>query len=36
LEKLRTLAEQDIIQLENELEEAGAPWTPGRVPTWKN
>lgn len=36
LEELRTLIEADLPALEKELEEAGAPWTPGRgVPKWK-
>jgi hypothetical protein len=35
LEELRTLVEVDLKNLENKLESAGAPWTPGRVPTWK-
>jgi photosystem II stability/assembly factor-like uncharacterized protein len=34
LEGLRVLVEQDLKQLEGELETVGAPWTPGRVPTW--
>jgi len=35
LEKLRTLVTVDLKQLENKAELAGAPWTPGRFPTWK-
>ena len=36
LEKLRTLVEVDLRKLEEDLEAAGAPWTPGRgVPVWK-
>ncbi len=34
LEKLRTLIEVDLKHLEDQLEAAGAPWTPGRVPVW--
>lgn len=34
LEKLRALAETDLRGLEDRLEKAGAPWTPGRVPRW--
>ena len=34
LEKLRTLALVDLKKLEDDAEAAGAPWTPGRVPTW--
>ena len=35
LEKLRRLIEVDLKNLEKAMEEAGAPWTPGRVPKWK-
>ena len=35
LVQLRTLLEQDLPDLETRLEAAGAPWTPGRVPTWE-
>jgi len=36
LEDLRALIEQDLRKLGDELEAAGAPWTPGRgVPRWK-
>ncbi len=36
LEDLRILIETDLASLERKLEEAGAPWTPGRgVPKWK-
>jgi hypothetical protein len=34
LGKLRTLVEVDLTKLEKDLEAAGAPWTPGRVPEW--
>ena len=34
LEKLRQ-ADKDLASLESRMEAAGAPWTPGRVPTWK-
>jgi photosystem II stability/assembly factor-like uncharacterized protein len=34
LEQLRGLVERDLEGLEAKLEAAGAPWTPGRVPTW--
>lgn len=35
LEQLRQLVEVDLKQLEDEMEAAGAPWTPGRgVPKW--
>jgi photosystem II stability/assembly factor-like uncharacterized protein len=32
---LRKLIEDDLVALEDELDAAGAPWTPGRVPNWK-
>jgi len=35
LEKLRQLVEKDLMKLETEMEAAGAPWTPGRIPVWK-
>ena len=36
LEDMRTLIDQDIKKLGDELEAAGAPWTPGRrLPVWK-
>ncbi|MCJ7644515.1 MAG: glycosyl hydrolase [Candidatus Aminicenantes bacterium] len=36
LEELRTLIEVDLKKLGDEMEAAGAPWTPGRgVPVWK-
>ena len=35
LTDLRTLVEQDLEALEQEMEAAGAPWTPGRMPTWE-
>ena len=34
LTDLRRLVEQDLPALEHKLEAAGAPWTPGRVPSW--
>ena len=34
LASLRTLVETDLRSLEGAMEKAGAPWTPGRVPTW--
>ena len=34
LEKLRQ-ADKDLASLEARMEAAGAPWTPGRVPTWR-
>ena len=34
LEKLRQ-ADKDLASLESRMEAAGAPWTPGRVPTWR-
>jgi len=35
LARLRQLAEHDLPALEQELEQAGAPWTPGRLPVWQ-
>jgi photosystem II stability/assembly factor-like uncharacterized protein len=35
LPRLRTLVEQDLVALEDELEAAGGPWTPGRLPRWE-
>jgi len=35
LAKLKSLIEVDLKNLEDKLENAGAPWTPGRVPEWK-
>ncbi|MCH8124974.1 glycosyl hydrolase [candidate division KSB1 bacterium] len=31
---LRTLIEVDLKNIEQNLEDAGAPWTPGRIPRW--
>jgi hypothetical protein len=36
LDQLRQLIEVDLARLEKQLEAAGAPWTPGRIPEWKN
>ena len=27
--------DRDLVRLRDELEEAGAPWTPGRLPRWE-
>jgi photosystem II stability/assembly factor-like uncharacterized protein len=35
LTKLRTMMEVDLKKLEKELDLAGAPYTPGRLPEWK-
>jgi photosystem II stability/assembly factor-like uncharacterized protein len=35
LERLRALVETDLRRVEDALDAAGAPWTPGRVPTWR-
>jgi photosystem II stability/assembly factor-like uncharacterized protein len=35
LQKLRTLVEVDLPNLEKAAEAAGAPWTSGRIPEWK-
>jgi len=34
LAKLHGLVEGDLVKLEKDMEAAGAPWTPGRVPEW--
>jgi hypothetical protein len=36
LEKLRTLVNVDLKELEKALDLAGAPYTPGRLPEWKD
>ena len=36
LAQLRQLIEVDLIRLEKQLEAAGAPWTPGRIPEWQD
>ena len=35
LADLRRLIERDLRELEADLERLGAPWTPGRLPTWR-
>jgi hypothetical protein len=35
LTKLRALIQTDLAKLEKDMEAAGAPWTPGRVPDWQ-
>jgi hypothetical protein len=35
LEQVRKTVGEDLVSLENRLEAAGGPWTPGRIPTWK-
>jgi photosystem II stability/assembly factor-like uncharacterized protein len=35
LEKLRKLLDGDLKKLETQMENAGAPWTPGRLPSWR-
>jgi hypothetical protein len=35
LSELRRLVEEDLASIEAELEAAGAPWTPGRLPRWE-
>jgi photosystem II stability/assembly factor-like uncharacterized protein len=35
LEQIRKTVGEDLVNLENRLESVGAPWTPGRIPTWK-
>jgi photosystem II stability/assembly factor-like uncharacterized protein len=36
LDRLHTLVEVDLAKLEKDMEAAGAPWTPGRVPEWRD
>ena len=36
LEKLHVVVEVDLAKLEKDMEAAGAPWTPGRVPEWRD
>jgi photosystem II stability/assembly factor-like uncharacterized protein len=36
LAQLRQLVEVDLMKLEKQMEAAGAPWTPGRIPEWKD
>jgi len=36
LAQLRQLIEGDLATLEKQMEAAGAPWTPGRIPDWKD
>ena len=36
LMQLRQLVEVDLSKLEKQLEAGGAPWTPGRIPEWKD
>lgn len=35
LEQLKNISEVELRALENELDTIGAPWTPGRIPEWK-
>jgi hypothetical protein len=35
LKKLHSLVETDLAKLEKSMEQAGAPWTPGRLPDWQ-
>ena len=34
-DRVKTIMEVDIVNLENELDKYGAPFTPGRLPAWK-
>ena len=36
LAALRQLIDVDLAGLEKQMEAAGAPWTPGRIPEWKD
>jgi len=35
LTQLRKLAETDIPNLQKQMQQAGAPWTPGTLPEWQ-
>jgi hypothetical protein len=35
LNRLHVLVEVDMAKLDKDMESAGAPWTPGRVPEWR-
>jgi photosystem II stability/assembly factor-like uncharacterized protein len=35
LSRLRNLLQVDVANLERQMEAAGAPWTPGRLPEWR-
>ena len=35
LADIRKVLAEDLVNLENRLEAAGAPWTPSRIPTWQ-
>ncbi|MCK4700114.1 MAG: hypothetical protein KAT38_07255, partial [Bacteroidales bacterium] len=35
IEKLKKIGEQELKELEKQMDKAGAPWTPGRIPDWK-
>ena len=35
LNELKQILEIDLKNLENEMDNLNAPWTPGRVPDWK-
>ena len=35
LTKLTTLIQVDLKKIESTMEQAGSPWTPGRIPDWK-
>jgi len=36
LQKVKAIAEVDVKKIEQKLEELGAPYTPGRLPNWKD
>lgn len=36
LERIKTIAEEKLPALEKQLDAVNAPWTPGRIPAWKN
>ncbi len=36
LARMRQLVDVELVGLEREMEAAGAPWTPGRIPVWRS
>ncbi len=36
LDQLKVLTETDLKKLEGDLNSAGVPWTPGRLPEWRD
>jgi hypothetical protein len=34
-QRIKKIGETDIVAIEDKLESAGAPYTPGKLPAWK-